>query len=206
RNLLATLLIGSALPRRALLFRHRHADRRSKRTHRFWESCPGVLDQKGDCRPVCAAAKAVIELLGRADRERRGFFFMEGAEAKQVGSTLAQLHISPHDVHDVDPGEEILYEGFWYQSIQARGQLLAADTLVVTLDRGSMLALALCGGLFVELARTQLGQQTDFFDGALEAAKRGFEGLVFLQTNDRHVFLGLVSKIKDTNGITVNSS
>ena len=65
---------------------------------------------------------------------------MEGAEAKQVGSTLAQLHIPPDDVCNVDPSKEILYEGFWYQSIQTRGQLLAADALVVTLDSGGLRA------------------------------------------------------------------
>src|SRR5690606_4597221 len=90
----------------------------------------------------------------------------------------------------------ILYEGFWYQSIQTRGQLLAADALVVTLDGGSVLALALCGRLLVVFARTQFGQETIFLDSALEAAKGGFEGLVFLQTNDRHVFLGLTQLSK----------
>src|SRR5690606_24003936 len=191
RHFLASLLFCPALARRTLLFRHSHAHRSSKRTHCFRETCPGVLYQEGNGRPVCAAAKAVVGLLGRADRERRRFFFMEGAETKQVGSALAQLHVAPHDVHNVDPGEKILYEGFWYQSIQTRGQLLAANALVVALDRCSVLALALCGRLLVVFARTQLGQETVFLDGALEAAKSSFEGLVFLQTNDRHVFLGL---------------
>src|SRR5690606_39029085 len=99
---------------------------------------------------------------------------MKGAEAKQIGSALSQLHISPHDVHDVDTGEKILYEGFWYQSIQARRQLLAANTLVMTLDRCCVLALALSRRLLVELARTQFGQKTIFLDGALEAAKSCF--------------------------------
>src|SRR5690606_5006915 len=118
---------------------------------------------------------AVIELLSRTNRERRRFFFVEGAETKQIGPALAQLHIAPHDVYDIDPGEKILYEGFWYQSIQARGQLLAADTLVVALYSSGVLALALCSRLFVIFARTQLGQKTVFLDGALEAAQSCFK-------------------------------
>src|SRR5205085_5905424 len=50
-------------------------------------------------------------------------------------------------------------------------QLHAADALEVALYSGGLLALALGGGLFVELARTQIGQQTELFDGALETAQ-----------------------------------
>src|SRR3546814_4211004 len=39
-----------------------------------------------------------------------------------------------------------------------------------------------------------LGQEADFFDSALEAAQCGFKGLVFFQTNDRHVILSLAVK------------
>lgn len=35
---------------------------------------------------------------------------MKGAQAKQVGPTLSQLHISPDNVDDVDSGEQILDE------------------------------------------------------------------------------------------------
>src|SRR5690554_2599879 len=64
-------------------------------------------------------------------------------------------------------------------SIEARGQLLATNALVMTLNRGGVLALALGGGLLIKFARTQLGQKADFFDGALKAAKGGFKRLVF---------------------------
>jgi hypothetical protein len=47
----------------------------------------------------------VVELLGGADSERRTFFVMKGAQAKQVGPTLSQLHISPDYVDNVDSGE-----------------------------------------------------------------------------------------------------
>ena len=191
-NLLFTLLIESLLLRRTWRFGHHHADAVGKRAHRLGKTGSRVLDQKGDCCTVRATPKAVVELLGGAHRERGRFFVVEGAESQQVCPALSQLHISPYDVYDVDPSEEILYEGFRYQSIQARRQLLATDTLVVALYRGSMLALALSGGLFVELARTQLSQETRFFDGAFEAAQRHFKRLIFLKTYDRHEFLGLV--------------
>jgi hypothetical protein len=57
---------------------------------------------------------------------------------------------------------------------------------VVALDGGGQLALALGGWLLVELAGTQLGQQTGFFNGALETANRYFERLIFLQENGGH--------------------
>ena len=78
------------------------------------------------------------------------------------------------------------------RSIQARGQLLATDALVVALHSGGVLALALGRGLLIELARTQFGEQTGLFDGALEAAQSGFKRFVFLQSNDRHKVIGLL--------------
>src|SRR6185436_9113013 len=66
-------------------------------------------------------------------------------------------------------------------------QHLAAQALVMALHRRGELALALRGGLFVELARAQLGQETGLFHGALEAAHRHLERLVFLDSYGRHV-------------------
>src|SRR5690606_2597464 len=91
------------------------------------------------------------------------------------------------------PGREAL-EQKSLVSIEARGQLLAADALVMTLDRGGMLALALGGGLFVEFARTQLGQKADFFNGALKTAQSSFKRLVFFKTNSRHVRVSLAKR------------
>jgi len=50
----------------------------------------------------------------------------------------------------------------------------------VALHGGCLLALALGGRLFVELAGAQVGQQAELFDGALEAAQGDVEGLVSL--------------------------
>src|SRR5690606_15200273 len=79
-------------------------------------------------------------------------------------------------------------------SIQAWRQLLAADAFVVTLHGGSVLALALSRWLFVEFARTQLGQQTGFFNSAFEAAQSNFKGFVFFQANNGHVIPDLCKK------------
>ena len=52
--------------------------------------------------------------------------------------------------------------------------------------RSGELALALRSGLFIELARTQFGQQPSLFNGALEAAQRHVKRLIFLHANNRH--------------------
>src|SRR6476619_7360667 len=70
-------------------------------------------------------------------------------------------------------------------------QLHAADALEVALHGGRLLALALGGRLFVELAGTQVGQQAELFDGALEAAKSDVERLVFLDANGGHADLAV---------------
>ena len=77
--------------------------------------------------------------------------------------------------------------------VQLRRQGHAANALVVTLDGGSQLTLALGGGLFIKLTGAQFGQQTGLFDRALEAADCNFERLVFLDTNIRHRYHPLPS-------------
>jgi hypothetical protein len=71
--------------------------------------------------------------------------------------------------------------------VHFRREQLAAGTLVLALDGGSMLALALGGGLFEKLACAQLGQQAQFFNTTLKAAQRNFKGLVFFQADGRHI-------------------
>ena len=89
------------------------------------------------------------------------------------------------------------------KSVQLLWQKLAADALVVALNGGSLLALALSSGFFVELASTQFGQQTGFLDRALEATQRGFKGLVFFQTNDRHRMLDVkMTTVKQQNSLS----
>ena len=57
----------------------------------------------------------------------------------------------------------------------------------MALDRGSLLALTFCGGLFIEFARTEFGQQAGLFDGALKAAQGDFEGFVLFNLELRLV-------------------
>ena len=72
------------------------------------------------------------------------------------------------------------------KSVQLLWQKLAANALVVALNRCSFLALTLRSRLLVELACAQFGQQTGFFDAALEATQGDLEGLVFFKANNGH--------------------
>ncbi len=76
-------------------------------------------------------------------------------------------------------------------SVQLLGQLHAANALEVPLHGGGLLALALGGRLFVELAGAQLGQQTDLLDGALEAAQGDIERLVLFDADRGHGLPGV---------------
>ena len=66
------------------------------------------------------------------------------------------------------------------RSVHALGQLLATNAFVMTLDRCRLLALALGGGLLIELARAQFGDDSCFFDRALESPEGDIKRLVFL--------------------------
>src|SRR5947199_7480134 len=80
-------------------------------------------------------------------------------------------------------------------SVQLWRQLLAAQPLVVTFDRGGLLAFALRSRLFVELACPQFGEESGLFDGALEAAQRGFEGFVLANANAGHWLIVRAGKV-----------
>jgi hypothetical protein len=56
---------------------------------------------------------------------------------------------------------------------------LPGDPLLLPLDGRSFLALPLLGGLFVELATTELGKHPRFFAGSLETPEGGVKMLVF---------------------------
>jgi len=73
---------------------------------------------------------------------------------------------------------QIQYSFFW--------QLHGADALVVALNRRCLLALALGGRLFVKLAGTQVGEQAEFLNGALEAAQCNLERLVVFYADGGH--------------------
>ena len=56
------------------------------------------------------ATKAVIELLGRTDRERRRFLAVKRTQAAEIGAGFFQLHRAPDDIHHVHAVEQILLE------------------------------------------------------------------------------------------------
>src|SRR6185295_18884253 len=63
---------------------------------------------------------------------------------------------------------------------------VAGDTLHVPLDGSSLLAFPLLGGLFVEFAPAELGENARLFTGALESPQGGVEILILANTNARH--------------------
>jgi hypothetical protein len=52
-----------------------------------------------------AAAKAVVKLLGGADRKRGGFLRMKRAEPAVVRARLFQGHMLSYQIDNVDPSE-----------------------------------------------------------------------------------------------------
>jgi len=93
---------------------------------------------------------------------------------------------------DIDP-DTARNRGKEAGSVQLGRQCLAAQALVVALDRSGELALALGGRFFVKLARAQLGEYACFLNGALEAADGNFKRLVFFDADTRHCLFPLGS-------------
>jgi len=65
-----------------------------------------VFHQETERGAVCAAAEAVVELLGRADREGGCFFAVKGAAGLVVLPSFLQRHAPIDDVDDVDAGKQ----------------------------------------------------------------------------------------------------
>lgn len=61
-----------------------------------------------------AAAKTFVNLFCGWNTERRGFFIMEGAEAKIVRSPFFQLDKSTDYVNNVNSAKYFLYSGLGY--------------------------------------------------------------------------------------------
>ena len=79
-----------------------------------------MLDQKGDGRTMGTTTETVIKLFGRTDSKRRGFFVVEGTQAKQIGPTLAQIDIATNDIGDINTRQQFLNEGFRYHEQNPR--------------------------------------------------------------------------------------
>ncbi len=71
----------------------------------------GVFHQEVDGVAMLAAAEAVVELLGGADRERRRLLGVERAQSHEIGPPLLELYVAADDLHDVDARKQLLDEG-----------------------------------------------------------------------------------------------
>ena len=68
-----------------------------------------MLHQKADAVAASSAAKTFIDLLGRGNRERRGFFIMKWAQSQVIGSSFFQLYKRSDDLHNINAAENLLY-------------------------------------------------------------------------------------------------
>ena len=101
---------GRLLRARRLPLRHLHAHRRGELLHGVDVAERRVRHQESDGVAMSLAPEAVVELLGRADGERRRLFVMERAQAEVVSAALLELDVARDDVDDVDAIEQVLLE------------------------------------------------------------------------------------------------
>jgi hypothetical protein len=67
---------------------------------------PPYSHQEADRGAVSAAAEAVIELLGRAYRERRRLLAVKRTAGAEIGAGFLERDVAIDDVDDVDPGQQ----------------------------------------------------------------------------------------------------
>ena len=65
---------------------------------------------------MCAAAKAMVKLLGGADGKTRGFFVMERTAGWKIRTSFFKWYAFVNHVHNVNAIKKLLYETFWYQN------------------------------------------------------------------------------------------
>ena len=99
-----------ALLGRDIVFRHLEAHLACQVLNGIDKAHARVLHEKADGIAVLATAKAVVELLGRADAERGRFFAVEGAQPHEVGAALLERDIAAHHLDHVHAGEQFLDE------------------------------------------------------------------------------------------------
>src|SRR3989338_10296820 len=71
-----------------------------------------MLHDKANGRAMCAAAEAMIKLLGLTDGKGRGFFVVERAAGDVVGASLLERHMALDHVHDIDAVQQVLDKTF----------------------------------------------------------------------------------------------
>ena len=104
---------SSLLGRICLSFGHLKPDLLGQFLDGIDETQARMLHEEADGIAMSPTTKAVIELLGWADRETGRFFPVEGAEPQQVGAAFAQRHMTSDDIDDVGPCNDFLDEGLW---------------------------------------------------------------------------------------------
>jgi len=82
--------------------RHLQAHLTRQILDRFEEGHALVAHQKTDGAAVLAAAEAMIKLLVGADRERRGFFFVERTTGLVILTGLFERHAPIDQLDDID--------------------------------------------------------------------------------------------------------
>jgi hypothetical protein len=96
----------------AFLAGHFQAGADRQLLHRLGEVEVVVFHQKAHGVAGGAAAEAVVELLVRGDRERRGLFLVERAAGGVVAAGLLERHTAVYQRHDIAAREKILNEVF----------------------------------------------------------------------------------------------
>ena len=96
--------------RHATFERHGHADPGGEIFDRIDEFEAVVVHQELDRRTMRAAAEAVIELLGWADRKRGRAFVVERATRRVVATGALQRHARLDHLDDVDAREQVIDE------------------------------------------------------------------------------------------------
>ena len=128
----AALFLGGglvALGRRLVVFGQGQSDLLGQVLHRIDEGHAAVFGQEADGVAVRPAAEAVIELFARADGEAGRLFGMKRTQATQIGTALAELHMAPDELDDVDAGKQVVNESRWNHRLILRGGLRAAGHL-----------------------------------------------------------------------------
>jgi len=74
---------------------------------------------------VCAAAEAMVELLGRANRKRGRFLFVERAAGFVLVAPLFERYAAVDNVYDISTREDVIDKGVGYAAWH--GRILAVN-------------------------------------------------------------------------------
>jgi hypothetical protein len=110
RRLEGAVQVGAAVRARRLLARHFQPGERGEFLDRLGEAEVLVVHQEPQRRAVRAAAEAVIELLGRADGERRRLLAVEGAAGLVLAPRLLERHTRIDHLHDIRAAHQFVNE------------------------------------------------------------------------------------------------